>query len=164
MRLPFAAVVLGVTMGVFCTGGTYLAVTFLPGPLQLVMPVLALGLPMALLWPHWFDPVPAGAWVMRAVRRLTVVAGAAIIAGALGLAIVTALPGYISWSEGVHRASLERSGKTPEEIEQAVAAHRQVPSDFFLEGAMLTAMPGFVATLVTAAASAVVFRRRPLRP
>lgn len=161
-RLKTAALY-GVAMGVYSIASVYIVVSLFPGPFGLLIPLGGLAVPILFLWPRWFDRDTGGRWGRRLMQRLIVV-GAAIPAGALAsFLVVMAFPGYIAWGENVHRESLKAHGRSDAEIEAAVAQHRQVPADFLVDGAMVTGMPGIIASLVTTGAGAVVLRKRPQR-
>ena len=164
MSVVRTAVGLGVALGIYTIAAVFLIVEYLPASFGWLIPVGALAVAIAMLWPHWFDrPDPAGVG-RRLVRRLAV-AGAAVPIGALtAFLTVTAVPSFIAWSDNQHRAALSRRGMAAAEIEQQVATHHQEPRHFLLDGALLTAMPTVIATLVTLVAGAVVFRQRPARP
>ena len=153
------ALVLGGLIGVLSIAGPFIAVMFLPGPLQVVMPVLLLGIPLAVQWPRRFD-LASDHWSARLLRRLVLVAMAALVAAVVGWVEFTAIPAYSVWADNVHRQSLERQGKSPDEIEAAVAQHHQTAGGFAFENAVVTAIPGTIAALVTLGIGAVVFRRR----
>ena len=80
-RLIRSAALLGVVMGVYTIAAGYLVVTFLPHAFGVLIPILALAIPIAVMWPHWFDRGPDGGWLRRLLRRLGMVACAAPIAG-----------------------------------------------------------------------------------
>lgn len=162
-RLVRIAALLGVVMGVYSIAAGYLVITFLPRRFGVLIPIVALAIPIAVMWPHWFDRGPAGGWLRRLRRRLGMVACAAPIAGVVALLVVTALPGYLSWNDDMHRQALVRRGVPAAEIESTVAAHRMTSTHVVVDGMMLTAMPSIVAALLTTGASAFVWRRRPER-
>jgi hypothetical protein len=151
-------------MGVYAIAPVYLIVSFLPPWFGILIPVLGLIGAIVYFWPHWFDRAnPAGAG-RRLLKRLGTVA-CAIPAGALAsFLIVLALPGFIDWSSDQHRMALERRGVAEVEIQRQLATHRPTPSHFLVDGALMVAMPGLIASLVTTAAGAILLRQRPTRP
>ena len=164
MRLPIrTSLLLGTIIGLHGMIGTYLAVTFLPMPLQILVPILLLVIPLVVQWPRLFDQ-PADDWATRLTRRLALVAGAAVIAAAVAWIAHSAVPGYSVWADNLHRESQTRAGKSPDEVEAFVAQHHQTASGYAFEGAMITVIPGALAALVTLGVGAIVFRRRPARP
>ena len=163
-RLPLrAALVLGTVIGVMSMVGPFMAVTLLPGPLQIVMPVLLLAIPVFIQWPRRFD-LATDPWAQRVLRRLVLIAAAALVAAVVGWIEFTAIPSYSKWSDAVHRRNLESAGKNPEEIEATVAQHHQTAGSFAFENAIVTAAPGTVAALVTLGAAAIAVRRKAARP
>ena len=158
------SLVFGAAMGVYAIAGVYVIVSLLPPVFGILIPILGLIGAIVYFWPKWFDRVnPAGAG-RRLLRRLGIVVCAAPVAALASFLIVLALPGFIDWSVSQHRQALERRGVEPVEIERQLAQHRQTPSHFLVDGALMTAMPGVLASLVTTAAGAILLRQRPQRP
>ena len=141
------SLVFGAAMGVYSIASVYVIVSLLPPWFGISIPVLGL----------------AGAG-RRLLRRLGTVVCAVPVAAFASFAIVLILPGFIDWSVSQHRQALERRGVAPVEIERQIAQHRQTPSHFLVDGALMTAMPGVLASLVTSAAGAILLRQRPPRP
>ena len=156
-RLLWSALFLGVVMGVFGIAGGYLVMTFLPQGFGPVIPIVALAIPIAVMWPHWFDRGPDGGWLRRLLRRFALVASAAPIGGIVAWLVVTAVPGYLRWNDDMHRHALVRRGVPAAEIESTVAAHRMTSTHALVDGIMLTGMPSTVAALLTTGASAFVW-------
>jgi hypothetical protein len=164
MKTPVAAIVLGTVMGVYAIAAVYLVVTLLPAPFGVLIPIGGLAIPIVLLWPSWFDRGDARPWTRRLLRRLATVVAATPVGACASFLIILAVPGYLTWGENQHRAALERQGKTEVEIVEALNAHRQEPSHFLLDGALLTAVPGLIGGVVTTGAGAILFRKRLSRP
>jgi len=165
MSVTHAAVLLGLISGVLGIAGTYLIVEFLPQPFGLLMPILTLAIPMVVLWPRWFDATaPPPGVLARAGRRVMVVAAAAPAAALVSWLTLTAAPGFFQWTDAQHRQGAEHRGLGPAEVETFVAEHRRTREELALGTIVYTAVPGLIAALVTTGASAIVFRRRPLRP
>jgi len=165
MSVTRAAVLLGVISGVLGIAGTYLIVEFLPPPFGLLMPILTLAIPIAVFWPRWFDATaPTPGVLTRAGRRVMVVAAAAPAAALVSWLTLTAAPGFFDWTDAQHRQGAERRGLSPTEVDAFVAEHRSTREELALGTVFYTAAPGLVATLVTTGVSAIVLRRRPLRP
>ena len=158
------SLVFGAAMGVYAIAGVFVIVSLLPPVFGILIPVLSLIGAIVYFWPKWFDRVnPAGAG-RRLLRRLGIVVCAAPVAALASFLIVLALPGFIDWAHNQHRQFLEGQGLAAAEIEQRLAQHRQTPANYLVDGALMTALPGVVASLVTTAAGAIRLRKRPLRP
>ena len=153
----------GAAMGVFGLMSVYVIVSLLPPSFGILVPVLGLAVAIAFFWPRWFDRAPHAGAGRRLLRRLAVVAAAAPAGALAAFLLVSAWPGYLEWAEGQHRQALERRGLGADEVEQRLALHQQRPSHYLVDGALLTAMPGVVASLVTTAAGAILLRPRPTR-
>jgi len=161
MKPAHTALLLGLVMSVYGFASVYLVVTYLPPGFVIVVPMLAVAIPIAALWPSWFDRGRSLGWGHRLLRRLGVVAGSAPVGMAVSVLIVLAMPGYVAWADNRHGASLRRQGRPEAEIEAAVAQHHhQQPVEFLGQGAVVTLFPGTIGALVTTAAGAVSFRRR----
>jgi hypothetical protein len=158
------AVLLGVMSGLLGNAGTYVIVTFLPQPFGILIPLLTLAIPIALLWPRWFDREPPGSILARAIRRVVAVAAAVPAAVLVSWLALTVAPGFLVWTDAQHRQGAQRRGLSPADVDAFVTDHRRTREQLALESAVYTAVPGLLAVLVTTTASAIVFRRRPSRP
>jgi hypothetical protein len=159
-----AAVLLGVIGGLLGNAGTYFIVTFLPQPFGILMPILTLAVPVALLWPRWFDREPPVSVFARASRRVAAVAAAVPAAVLVTWLALTIAPGFLVWTDAQHRQGAQQRGLSPAEVDAFVTDHRRTRQQMALGSAVYTAVPGMLAVLVTTAASAILFRRRPSRP
>jgi hypothetical protein len=154
------ALFFGIAMGVYAIVSVYVIVSLLPGWFGMLIPILGLVLAIAFFWPAWFDrDGPAGAG-RRLMRRLGTLACAIPAAALASFLVVWLWPGFIDWSDQQHRDALGRQGKAPADIEQQVALHHRRGPHFLVDGALMTALPGGVAALVTTAAGAILLRRR----
>ena len=161
MKPAHTALWLGLVLAVYGFASIYLVATYLPPRFLILAPLLAVAIPITVLWPSWFDRGRSLGWGQRLLRRLGVVAGSAPVGMAVSFVIVLALPGYVAWADNRHAASLRRQGMPEAEIEAAVAQHHhQQPVEFLGQGAVVTLFPGTIGALVTTAAGAVSFRRR----
>lgn len=159
-----AAVLFGVCSGLLGNAGTYLIVTFLPQPFGILMPILTLAIPIALLWPRWFDREPHESILVRAGRRGGAVAAAVPAAVLVSWLALTIAPGFLVWTDAQHRQGAERRGLSPAEVEAFVTEHRRTREQLAIGTAVYTAVPGLLAVLVTTTVSAIQSRRRPSRP
>lgn len=158
MTLLKRAAVYGATMGVFSIAAVYLVVEYLPPRFGWLVPASGLAIAIAVLWPVARDGRPG--FGRQLGRRLLVVASAIPVGALAAFLTVSAAPSYIDWADNQHRSALTRQGKTPAEIEAAVAAHHQEPTHFLMDGALVTAAPGVIGALVSSLAGAVLARRR----
>ena len=165
MSVTRAAALLGAINGALGIAGTYLIVEFLPRPFGVLMPILTLAIPIAVFWPRWFDATTRPLGVLgRAGRRVIAVAAAAPAAALISWLTLTAAPGFFDWTDAQHRQGAERRGLSPAEVDEFVAEHRRTREELAVGSIFYTAAPGLIAVLVTTGASAIVLRRRPLRP
>lgn len=160
-RIIRTAIVLGVTLGTWVFALTFLVVTYLPAIFGILIPIGILGLPLVLMWPSRFDQDLSVKWPTRLGHRMGAVVVGALVGGLVSFLIVLALPQYITWSDNQYRATLRKRGMADTEIELQVAAHRQTPFDHLSDGLYSVGVPSTLAALVTTAAGAVMFRRRP---
>jgi hypothetical protein len=154
------AIAYGAAMGVYAIASVYLVVTYLPPGLGWLIPVLAIAVPVAILWPAWFDRTAGAGWWHRFGRRMAVVLGSAPIGALTAFLVVTAVPSYMTWGDDMHRASLRQQGTPPAEIEAIVARHHQSAWHYLGDGAVVTVVPGIIGSVLTATVGAAAFRRR----
>ena len=158
------ALVFGTAMAIYGLVSVYVIVSWLPPWFGILVPILSLVIAMAYFWPRRFDALPRASAGRRFLQRLAVVVPA-VPAGALAaFLLVSAWPGYIVWADSQHRQSLERRGVAEDEIVRRLALHHQTPAHFLVDGALMTAVPGILASLVTTAAGAILLRPRANRP
>ena len=154
----------GAVMGIYAIASVYVIVSLLPAPFGVVVPIGGLAIAIAVLWPKWFDRSMENGAGRRLVRRLGVVGAAVPIAAVASFLVVLLVPSFLGWSENQHRQYLQGKGLPESEIEAQLKDHRQVPSHFLIDGAMMAGVPGVIASLVTTGAGAILLRRRPSRP
>ena len=153
------AAALGVVMAVYMIVVPYFVTAYLPAGFGVAGAFGSLTICCAFFWPGRFDAGRVGAWPGAFGRRMLVVAGAAAVAGVVAFLIVAVMPGYITLMDQAHRASLVRRGMSEADIANALAGHRMVTSDFLPQGLIGTAIPGTLASLITATVGTVHRRR-----
>lgn len=164
MKTLRTAALYGIVMGIYAIASVYVVVSLFPAPFGVAIPIGGLAIAIGVLWPKWFDRRPDSGAARRFLRRLGVIGAAMPVAAVASFLIVLLVPSFISWSENLHRQNLESQGLPGSEIEARLRDHRQVPSHFLMDGAMMAGIPGVIASLVTTGAGAILLRQRPSRP
>lgn len=164
MKTLRTAALYGTVMGIYAIASVYVIVSLLPAPFGLAIPIGGLAIAIAVLWPKWFDRSAESGAGRRFVRRLGVIGAAVPVAAVASFLVVLLVPSFLSWSENQHRQYLDSQGLPDSEIEARLRDHRQVPSHFLMDGAMMAGIPGVIASLVTTGAGAILLRQRPSRP
>ena len=155
------SVLFGLAMGVYAIVSVYVGASLLPGWFAPVIPLAGLAGAVAYFWPRWFDREPSDSALRRLRRRVTALACAVPAAALASFLVVWLWPGYIDWADDLHRESLRRRQVSAEEIERRVALHHATPPHFLLDGALMMAVPGVIASLATTAGGMLRRRRRP---